>query len=108
MTQRTISEGLREGRLLHGLKQADVARRLGMRQSQISNLERGSVDPRLSTVQDVTRVLGFELMLVPHHLVPIVKGLVDMKSQGPEERPLYALDRDSAGQGMEDDELGDW
>ncbi|MCX6544131.1 MAG: helix-turn-helix transcriptional regulator [Acidobacteria bacterium] len=106
MQYRTIIESLREGRLLHAMKQADLAQKLGMRQSQISNLERGSVNPRLSMVQDVARVLDFELMLVPRQLVPVVKGLVEAKGEPTEERPLYALDRADDRHGAGDDEPG--
>jgi transcriptional regulator with XRE-family HTH domain len=81
--------------LLHDLKQADVARKLGMRQSQISTIERGLVSPRLSTVEDVARVLDMELVLVPRHLVPVVNGLVEVnKSRSTGERGVYALSED--------------
>jgi transcriptional regulator with XRE-family HTH domain len=104
MRHLTIAESLREGRLLRAMKQADLAQKLGMRQSQISNLERGSVDPRLSTVQDVARVLDFELMLVPRQFVPVVKGLVDVTGRPTDERPLYALDREDDREGVAEDE----
>lgn len=95
MPHRTIAEILRQTRLLHDLKQADVARKLGMRQSQISTIERGLVSPRLSTVEEVARVLDLELMLVPRQLVPVVKGLLEVNKEGAtEERALYALDDD--------------
>jgi transcriptional regulator with XRE-family HTH domain len=92
MPYRSIAETLRQSRLLHDLKQADVAEKLGMRQSQISTVERGLVSPRLSTVEDIARILDLELMLVPRHLVPVVNGLVEVNKSGPtEERGVYAL-----------------
>ena len=95
MHYRAIAETLRQSRLLHDLKQADVARKLGMRQSQISTIERGLVSPRLSTVEDVARVLDMELVLVPRHLVPVVNGLVEVnKSRSTGERGVYALSED--------------
>ncbi len=95
MAYRTIAQTLRKSRILHDLKQADVARKLGMRQSQISTIERGLVSPRLSTVEDVARVLDLEVMLVPRQLVAVVNGLVDPdKDRSTEDRPLYALDGD--------------
>jgi HTH-type transcriptional regulator / antitoxin HipB len=88
---------------MHDLKQVDVARKLGMRQSQISTIERGLVSPRLSTLEDVARVLDLELMLVPRQLVPVVNGLVGVdRDRATEERPLYALDGGDDPQGTED------
>lgn len=93
MPYNSIAESLRKRRVLHGLKQADVAAKLGMRQSQISTIERGLVSPRLSTVQDIARVLDLELMLIPRQLVAVVSGLVDAEREHPtDDRPLYALD----------------
>lgn len=95
MPYRSIAETLRQSRLLHDLKQADVAEKLGMRQSQISTIERGLVSPRLSTVEDVARILDLELMLVPRRLVPVVNGLLEVnKSRSTEERGIYALGGD--------------
>jgi transcriptional regulator with XRE-family HTH domain len=103
MPHRTIAETLRQSRLLHALKQAEVANKLGMRQSQISTLERGLVSPRLSTVEDVARVLDLELMLVPRQLVPVVKGLVEgNRGNVTEERALYTLDEDDDRQQTKD------
>ncbi len=99
MAELSIFESLRQGRLQHKLNQTALAKKLGVRQSQISDLERAAVDPRLSTVQDVARVLDFELMLVPRQLIPVVKGLVRAKDASTENRPLYALESDDEGQG---------
>ena len=107
MPRRTTAETLRQRRLLRNLTQAEVAHKLGMRQSQISSIERGRVSPRLSTVEDVARVLDLELMLVPRQLVPIVKGLVDVNEGGTtEERALYALDEDDDRQPTERHDSG--
>ncbi len=89
-----VLEALRETRLERDLTQAELAQKLGIRQSQISNLERAVVDPRLSTVQDVARVLDLELMLVPRQLIPVIDGLIRRRAVSTEERPIYALDGD--------------
>jgi transcriptional regulator with XRE-family HTH domain len=94
MPEPTILERLREERLAKRLNQTELAKKLGIRQSQISDLERGTVDPRLSTVQDVARVLDLELMLIPRQLLPVVRGLIRAKDTSAESRPLYALDSD--------------
>jgi transcriptional regulator with XRE-family HTH domain len=86
----TLGKLLRATREQKGLTQKDLAERLGVRQRQISDLERSAMDPRFSTVQDVARALEMELVLIPRHLVSAVEGL-----QGNERSartPMYALD----------------
>ncbi len=92
MTVQTVLETLRASRIQRHLKQAELAEKLGTRQSQISDLERAAVDPRLSTVQDVARMLDLELMLVPRQLIPVIESLVRRQDLASDERPLYALD----------------
>lgn len=50
-------EELRSARRRIGLKQADLAHRAGISQSMIARIERGSVDPRVSTLQRIVDVL---------------------------------------------------
>lgn len=82
----------REGR---GLRQQDLAERLGLRQRQISDLERSATDPRLSTIQNVARALDLEVMLVPRHLIAVVQGLESGPSNS--STPMYALEEDDEG-----------
>ena len=90
----SIVERLRQARLNLNLSQSAVAAKVGAGQNQISQMERGIVDPRLSTVVDVARALDFELMVVPRHLLPVVDGL--QRVAGEANRPLYALDDDES------------
>lgn len=46
-----------------GLTQAELGRRLGLPQSQISRWERGDVQPSLETLQRLVRACGLELTL---------------------------------------------
>jgi transcriptional regulator with XRE-family HTH domain len=85
-----IANGLRAARLNNKLTQAELARRLGLRQRQISDLERATTNPRLSTIQDVARALDLELMLIPRHLISTVEALQRTGSAAGK-RPLYAL-----------------
>jgi HTH-type transcriptional regulator / antitoxin HipB len=87
---------LRATREQKGLTQAALAERLGLRQRQISDLERAAMDPRFSTVQDVARALELELVLVPRHLVPMVEGL--QRTGRDARKPMYALDDDDDGE----------
>ncbi len=60
-----------------------------MGQRLISDLERGKVDARFSTVQNVARALDLEVMLLPRHLISVVDGL-ERGARGASD-PLYAL-----------------
>jgi transcriptional regulator with XRE-family HTH domain len=75
------------------LSQQELAGRLGLRQRQISDLERATTDHRLSTIQNVARALDLELMLIPRHLISAVDALERAGTDGGK-RPLYALGDD--------------
>jgi transcriptional regulator with XRE-family HTH domain len=94
-----IHELLRLTRLDRHLTQEELARKLGLRQRQISDLERATVDPRLSTIQNVARALDLELMLIPRPLIATVESLQRSGADSPR-RPMYALGDD----GDDDDE----
>jgi transcriptional regulator with XRE-family HTH domain len=47
----------------HGLSQRELARRLGMEQSQVARLESGNTSPTLDTLVRVVPVLGIELTI---------------------------------------------
>jgi transcriptional regulator with XRE-family HTH domain len=88
-----LADALRTARLDRQLSQAALAARLGLRQRQISDLERGNVDARVSTIQNVARALDLELMLIPRPLISAVEAL-QRASGGGDQRPLYALDEE--------------
>jgi transcriptional regulator with XRE-family HTH domain len=75
-----------------GLTQKSLAEKLGLRQRQISDLERSAMDPRFSTVQDVARALELEVALIPRHLVSVVDGL--QRTDRGAGTPMYGLDLD--------------
>lgn len=87
----SVTDVLRDTRLRKQLSQQELAGKLGLRQRQISDLERGAVDARLSTIQNVARALDLELMLIPRHLISAVEALQRAGSDAGK-RPLYALD----------------
>ena len=81
-----------------GWSQRELAGKVGLPQVHISAIETGKVTPRFDTLLDLVRVLGYDLLLVPRALVPVVQSLV-RDSQAPRsgesnegERPLYATD----------------
>jgi transcriptional regulator with XRE-family HTH domain len=82
---------LRAARERAGLSQAAVAAKMGGDQAHVSKIEAGR-DVRVSTLANMSRVLGHELMLVPKALVPVVEALI-RGDGGVEPRPLYRSTR---------------
>lgn len=60
-----FSEQLRAARLARGLSQWDLGVEMGVLQSQVSLMERGDNDPRLSTLQRFAHGVGLRVVLVP-------------------------------------------
>jgi transcriptional regulator with XRE-family HTH domain len=92
-----LKRELVDARHRKGWSQTELGRRLGLPQPHISDIESGKITPRLKTLIDLVRVLGYDLLLVPRSLVPAVQGLVrDERNRethaGEGERPLYATD----------------
>jgi transcriptional regulator with XRE-family HTH domain len=50
------------------LTQGDLAARAGLTRMTVQRTESGSIDPRLSSLAEMARVLGLEIMLVPQEL----------------------------------------
>jgi transcriptional regulator with XRE-family HTH domain len=89
-TSMGLSEALREARLKRPFTQQELADKLGLRQGQISDLERATKDPRLSTIQNVARALDLEVMLVPRQLITAVQGVLRGGAHWAK-RPMYSL-----------------
>ena len=88
---KSIIKSLKQARIDKHLKQAALGAKLGLPQSHISKIEKGGTDPRLSTVTDMARLLGSELVLVPRELLPVVMALIDGEEA---QKPLWTLDSD--------------
>ncbi|QXZ11183.1 helix-turn-helix domain-containing protein [Comamonas sp. Y33R10-2] len=58
------------------ITQADLAERAGLSRMAVQRTETGDVDPRFSTLQEMARVLGMELMAVPKGLHGQVQALI--------------------------------
>lgn len=57
---------LRAIRKAQGLKQRDVARRMGTTQSAVSKIEGGANDPQVTTLMRYARAINARVSLVPH------------------------------------------
>lgn len=56
---------LAQARKAQHLTQAELAERAGLSRMTVQRLESGSLDPRLSTLHEMARVLGLALAAVP-------------------------------------------
>ena len=59
-----------------GLSQRALADKVGLAQSHISKIERGAVDPQITSLLEIARALSLELSLVPISLMPALQALV--------------------------------
>ena len=59
-----IIKQLIDARKRLNVSQAELGEKLGLPQSHISKIEKGSVDIRLSSLIDMARLLGLEVILV--------------------------------------------
>lgn len=88
-----LRQQILQARRKRGWSQAELGRRVSLRQSQISTIEAGGVIPRYDTILEVMRALDMELIAVPSKHVPAVKALIRHDRQGPEleedEQPMY-------------------
>jgi transcriptional regulator with XRE-family HTH domain len=71
-----IARTLKEARERKGLSQRALSKQAGVPQGQISRIENGAVDLRLSSLIELARALDLELTLVPRKSVSAVKSIV--------------------------------
>jgi transcriptional regulator with XRE-family HTH domain len=98
-----IAERLRAARAASGLSQRELSALAGIPQAQISRIESGAVDLRLSSLVALVHALDLELALVPRKAVPAVRALTReaLRNQAVHDpdpeggaRPAYSLDDD--------------
>lgn len=70
-----LVQALKIAREYQGLSQRELSERSGVPQAQISKLENGNADVRMSTLVSLSRALGLEVELVPRKHVPAVKAI---------------------------------
>lgn len=89
----TISGQLSNRRAELGLTQGGVSSRAGVTQSYLSAIERGKIDVRLSTLQDVARALQLELVLVPTEELASVQAILGL-APPPQNKRLFSVEPD--------------
>jgi transcriptional regulator with XRE-family HTH domain len=94
----TGGEIIREGRLLAGLSQQDLAERAGVPRQSIVRWERGVVEPGFDTVRRLLRSCGFDVSLVRYEPDETVDERLSGKLElTPQERLLAMLGEPDTG-----------
>ena len=97
-TTEHIIKPLKAAREAKKINQRQLSVQSKIPQSQISKIENGSVDLRLSSLIALARALDLELVLVPRKSVTAVRSVIRQSSlkATPEAppRPVYSLDKD--------------
>lgn len=71
-----IGDLLRAGRKGLGLTQEQVAEMAGISRPRYREIETGSSAARATTLVNIARALGLELMFIPQSMVPAVNALL--------------------------------
>jgi len=90
----TLPAQLKAAREAAGLNQRALAAMTGLQQGQLSRIETGAVDPRLSSVIEMARALELELVLVPRRALLAVQAMLSSRTEAG--RPAYSLDDEDA------------
>ena len=75
-----ITRQIRAAREAKHMSQRELSARSGLTQSHISQIERGTMEPGLSSLVDVARALDLEIVLAPKKLMPAIGSILDSAS----------------------------
>ncbi|PZU06754.1 MAG: transcriptional regulator [Sphingomonas sp.] len=87
MVLRELGDRLRQARSDAGLTQEQVADLAGISRPRYRDIETGAAAARTTTLMNVSRALGLEMMLVPQSMVPAVQAL--LRPQDDEDLPAF-------------------
>ncbi len=87
-----IAERLQAARQAKWLSQRELSALAGLPQAQISRIEAGTVDLRLSSLVALAHALDLELTLVPRKAVPAVRSL-SREALGPSRESTVAIQK---------------
>ena len=71
-----LASSLAAVRKAQQMAQADLAQRAGLSRMAVQRTETGDVDPRFSTLAEMARVLGMEIIAVPAALRPELQAFI--------------------------------
>jgi transcriptional regulator with XRE-family HTH domain len=88
-----IAERLQAARKARGLSQRELSDLAGVPQAQISRIEAGTVDLRLSSLVALANALDLELTLVPRKAVPAVRS-ISRDAMGANRHDIVAIQKE--------------
>lgn len=83
-----------QARVASGLTQEQVAELAGISRPRYRDIEKGAAAARATTLINIARALGLEMMLVPQSMVPAIEALMDPHDDN--DRPAFAVQPDDA------------
>lgn len=88
-----IAATLKSARVQAKLSQRALSAKTKIPQAHISKIENGEVNLQTSSLIEISRALGLELMLIPRALVPAFEALISGAHKGSQKQvPKYRLD----------------
>ncbi|MEO4001792.1 helix-turn-helix transcriptional regulator [Mesorhizobium sp. CAU 1732] len=86
-TPRMIGGHFRRARLAARLTQEEVADLAGISRPRYRDIETGVAAARATTLVNVARALGLEMMLIPQAMVPAIEAL--LRPEAEDDRPAF-------------------
>lgn len=87
-----LGDLLRQARSAAGLTQEQVADLAGISRPRYRDIETGTAAARVTTLMNVSRALGLEMMLLPQAMVPAVQAL--MRPRDDDDLPAFTAQPD--------------
>ena len=88
-----IIQILQGARKAKNLTQGQLGAKAGLPQSHISQIEAGKIDLRLSSLQEIARLLDLDVMLVPVNLKPAIRSIISGK-ESDIRKPAWQVDEE--------------
>ncbi|MGV3549346.1 helix-turn-helix domain-containing protein [Rhizobium sp.] len=93
-----IGRMLKSARLASALTQEQVADLAGLSRPRYRDIETGAAAGRATTLINIARALGLEMMLVPQAMVPAVRALLSPEDDD-DDRPAFLSQPDEGEHG---------
>jgi transcriptional regulator with XRE-family HTH domain len=81
----------RKARMAAGLSQEQIALRANISRPRYRDIETGAAAARATTLVNVARALGMEMMLIPQALVPAIQSMLQPAADD-DDRPAFTSD----------------
>ncbi|MFN2355612.1 MAG: helix-turn-helix domain-containing protein [Desulfopila sp.] len=91
ITVEYLTKCLKAARREKNLSQRSLSRKTGIQQNQISRIESGQADLRVSTLVELARSLDLEVVLIPRALLPAVNSIIQKKSDNDDNNDSSAM-----------------